>query len=222
MAEVYGVKPKIFTKEWWPYFWEYYKWHTIAVLFVALLTGMTIYQSKTATRYDLKITYMGDKYLPDEVDEEFTSGLETVISDIDGNGECNIFFSQLTISEDAESAAITMTMRMKHDLELTNEQSGVYLYSKAELENQIARGYIDVTYFDTDVWLNEPVSDDAYIRSDNGKSYAVCLKDSAYLKSLNIDGSDLYLLIRNDIGAEYENETVRENSIAVANLIVKK
>ena len=35
MAEKYGTVPKKFTSAWWEYFWDYYKWHTIATVFVA-------------------------------------------------------------------------------------------------------------------------------------------------------------------------------------------
>ena len=55
MAEKYGVKPKIFTKEWWPYFWKYYKWHTIAILFVGGLAITWIVQCSRNVEPDLGI-----------------------------------------------------------------------------------------------------------------------------------------------------------------------
>ena len=59
MAEKYGVKPKIFTKEWWPYFWMYYKWHTIAILFVGVLAITWIVQCSRNVEPDLGIVCCG-------------------------------------------------------------------------------------------------------------------------------------------------------------------
>ena len=50
MAEKYGVVPKRFTREWWDYFWMYYKWHTIAIAFVIIAVTVTIVQKINAPK----------------------------------------------------------------------------------------------------------------------------------------------------------------------------
>ena len=66
MAEVYGEKPKKFTKKWWPYFWMYYKWHTISIVAIAVVIISTVMQCVTAEKYDLILTYLGRLHISQE------------------------------------------------------------------------------------------------------------------------------------------------------------
>ena len=66
MAEVYGVKPKKFTKEWWPYYWMYYKWHTIIIGFFSITTIISAVQCAMKEHYDLNVVYAGSGYYESE------------------------------------------------------------------------------------------------------------------------------------------------------------
>ena len=41
MAEKYGEVPPKFTKKWWEYFWDYYKWHVIITVVAVLIASVT-------------------------------------------------------------------------------------------------------------------------------------------------------------------------------------
>ena len=49
MAEKYGEVPPKFTKKWWEYFWDYYKWHVIITVVAVLIASVTIVQCATRT-----------------------------------------------------------------------------------------------------------------------------------------------------------------------------
>ena len=55
------VKIKLPTSKKLENFWYYYKWHTIAVLFVILVIGVCTFQTCNKTSYDLHVVYAGDK-----------------------------------------------------------------------------------------------------------------------------------------------------------------
>ena len=60
MAEKYGEVPPKFTKKWWEYFWDYYKWHVIITVVAVLIASVTIVQCATSEiRYEccLRGTY---------------------------------------------------------------------------------------------------------------------------------------------------------------------
>lgn len=222
MAEVYGVKPKKFTKEWWSYFWMYYKWHTIVIAVIAILVATTISQCVTSEKYDLTITYLGDKYFSDEEEEAFVNGLEPFIEDSDGNGENNIYFSELTIDERSGNEQMNMTMSMKHDLQITDEDTYIYIYNKEQLDKQLNRGYTSDTYLSVDQWLASSVSDEYLVCAEDGKAYAVSLDGSLFMKKIGIDSSDMYLMIKNSNDSEDKNEKIQNGAINAANELVKR
>ena len=88
--EKYGTVPKRFTKLWWEYFWDYYKWHTISVAFVSILILVTAVQCATQVKYDMTITVAGDKYLSEDIQSQLSGELGEVIEDCDENGERNV------------------------------------------------------------------------------------------------------------------------------------
>ena len=59
MAEKYGEVPPKFTKKWWEYFWDYYKWHVIITVVAVLIASVTIVQCATRPKYEccLRGTY---------------------------------------------------------------------------------------------------------------------------------------------------------------------
>lgn len=71
MAEKYGTIPKRFTKDWWSYFWDYYKVHTLVTVGIIAAIIITIIQVRSTPKYDLYVTYVGDMYLTDEKQAAF-------------------------------------------------------------------------------------------------------------------------------------------------------
>ena len=59
MAEKYGEVPPKFTKKWWEYFWDYYKWHVIITVVAVLIASVTIVQCATRPKYDMNVVYAG-------------------------------------------------------------------------------------------------------------------------------------------------------------------
>ena len=219
MAEVYGVKPKKFTKEWWPYFWMYYKWHTISVIFVMFLVLLTAYQCATAPKYDLSITYSGKLMFPEEISDKITSDLAPLIEDIDSNGEKAIKLNCYTITGMQGSEEFDMAMRTKLDMEFYSENSYIYIFDSESMQRQLGGGYFDGVYDSVDMWADEmPPEDRLYKPGD--KAYAVSLKDSTYLNSLGIKTDDMYAVLKCDhTGEELERKAYEQSKIILNELI---
>lgn len=213
MAEVYGEKPKKFTKEWWPYFWLYYKWHTVAVLFVMMLVAIGISDCARKEKYDLRLTYLGRTYYDIQLWDETEKLLEEDIKDADGNGEKNIGMTDLVIAEGNEYGEQNYASYLKHDISFSEDLSYVYIYDSKELERALTDGVAAGCYAKASDWLNTDVSDDKLIYTD-GTAYAVSLRDSKVLKKAGVNCEELYVLLRTDALAQ-------ENAVITANNLIK-
>lgn len=221
MAEVYGEKPKIFTKEWWPYFWLYYKWHTVAFLFVAVLVAMGISDCMKREDYDLRITALGGVYFDSVALDKIESALEEEINDIDENEEKNVNIMSLTFVDDKEYAEQNYAAYIKHDAEFSDPIMQVFIYDRAELEKKEQEGLLQIAFCKTDDWLERDVSDDMIFYGEDGKAYAVSLKNSSILKDTGINGEDLFVLVKNDAESHEKNPKANENAKIAANKLIK-
>ena len=221
MAEHYGVKPKMFTKEWWPYYWMYYKWYTITAVAIVAFIVMIIYDCVTKEKYDLKITYYGSNAYLSEMWEELDTTLEEYIEDIDGNGEQNILMIPLVMSDKSEDMQMSQAAYTQYTMSFTDTLSYLYIYDQAQLDILIDEDIVNGTFLTTDKWLNSDVSEDSIVYGKNSKPYAISLKDSKIINSIGLNGEDLYVLVKDDTQNPKQDEKVRKNAFIVANELIK-
>ena len=220
MAEKYGVKPKIFTKEWWPYFWMYYKWHTIAILFVGILAITWIVQCSRNVEPDLGIVCCGSMMFESEKWDNVSNKLAEDINDINGDEEKRIAITSLIMIDDAQYAEQNYAMQIKHTCSFTEEPTYVYIYDKASVDANVSED-TGALFHTTDTWLKTDIGEDRLYGVQDGKSHAVSLADSTILNDAGIDCADLYLLIKYDTDSPYRNEKAFENAVIVANKLIK-
>ena len=103
MAEKYGEVPPKFTKKWWEYFWDYYKWHVIITVVAVLIASVTIVQCATRPKYDMNVVYAGHMNYSEEEINKLKEIISERISDIDGNGENSVLLSTLVFADNAGS-----------------------------------------------------------------------------------------------------------------------
>ena len=220
MAEVYGVKPKMFTKEWWPYFWMYYKWHTVIAVIAIFGIAMGIYQKATEVKYDLNLTYMAQNIVIGENGEqELTKALEPKMSDANGDGEVHLYIDQINITGDEAQIYLDMDLRTKHDMEFGNEFSYLFVYDAKEFQFIDNSGNLDEAYIDISEWAGD-IGEKAVLSGDGG-TYGVSLKDSKIMKQCGIDSDDLYVFIKNDSIDKEKNKIAEENAIILAKELIK-
>ncbi|MGN0183258.1 MAG: hypothetical protein ACI4DP_12760 [Candidatus Ornithomonoglobus sp.] len=225
MAEHYGVVPKRFTKEWWPYYWMYYKWQTIGIAFALVLIIVTMVQCATKEKYDVIVNYIGETYFEPETAEGIEAALEPLIEDVDGNGENNVFFQQLTLNNTAGSEEMDYTLQMKHDVGLTDETSYLYMYDKEEAELMLGRESADDVYLPLSEWCDtldtEAAEGSDILCSESGVPMAVLAEDSELLKSVGMDTTGLYIAVRKNYSDEEINMAAYRSAAVMANAILK-
>lgn len=221
MAEKYGVVPKKFSKEWWPYFWMYYKWHTIGTAFVVIMIAITAVQCATREVYDTTITYTGSQIISQDSIEALSASLEPVISDIDKNGENNIFIQQLSITGIQGQEEMDYAMQVKHDLELMSDTAFLFLYDKAECDLMLSREGASDSYTEVSEWAKTDIPQDKLIITPDGKACAVSVEGSAVMEAAGINTKDMYMAIRETYSDKELPIEARKCSIDMANEILK-
>jgi len=195
MAEKYGTVPKRFTSDWWEYFWMYYKWHTIATVFVVLLIAITIYQNITAPKYDLTLTYAGPIAFAEKTSQKIEEGLSPLCKDVDENGETSVAFSPLHISMDLADAEYTMAMNTKLQLAFAEDETYLFILDKENAQRYQGEDADDCVFAPLSDWLSTEVSENA-VFSAHGKGYGVAVSECKFFNDLGIDLKDHYIFMR--------------------------
>lgn len=220
MAEHYGVIPKMFSKEWWPYYWMYYKWHTIGTAFAIACILVTAIQCATKEKFDINITYAGSTGFSEETADNAVLALEPLIEDVDGNGENNIFFQQLVMTGMQGQEQMDYAMQVKHDLELSQETSYLFLYDTDEAELMFGRESADDVYMPVDEWLSKEIDEDRLICSASGTPLAVKLGNSELLGNAGMNTENICVSVRMCYEGDDINKLSQKSAVDIANAII--
>ena len=208
--EVYGVKPKRFTKEWWPYFWDYYKLHLLAVIFAVIVLISALYECKKQIKYDLQIDIITENFVTEEAITSLTEFTKGNIQDVTKNGVTDAYVLYLDMGEEDEPQFME-AMQTKMMVEVGYTEGFVFLVSKK---------YAD---YMSEIGVSMPSSDWTEAESYNG--YCIDLKGSKILENTGIDTSDLYLGVvamreRDKEKDRKKNLPKQENGIKIAKLLI--
>ncbi|MCX7715626.1 MAG: hypothetical protein N2171_07850 [Clostridia bacterium] len=224
--EKYGEIPKRFTKEWWDYFWYYYKWRVISIVFVVCVVSYTLVQCATNPRYDATISYAGDKYYYESITDKFCADLADTIDDIDNNGKKQILLQQITLAKDGTSRASTeyeSGMRAKLLVEFQAGDTYLFLFSKQELDRLLDRESSEQIFVSLGDWVAQPDTvSDKTVKKD-GVDCAVNLAGNKFMQEHYINTDDLYIAVRRVRSGDANNpkELAKyNNAIKIANYIL--
>ena len=220
--EYYGPKPEKFTKKWWEYFWDYYKWHTIAVVAIIIAVVTTIVQVSNQTKYDGSFVCAGNVAFPLEFEEKFVSHIKTAVDDLDGDGEKNVLLEQLTFSKDDTDAQYLAAMRTKFDLKLQTNESFAFIMDEELLTQSLTNDALEGCFVPLNEWLLEDISEES-IYSINDIPYAVKLTDSKLLKEVGFPTNNFYAVLRYNYDEKNEEYIKQfENAKKMLNAVAKE
>ena len=205
MAEKYGTIPPRFTKEWWSYFWLYYKWHTIITLFILACILTAVYQNITAIKYDLTVAYAGYHSFSDEKAEEISDILSTVCEDVDENGEKNVYFSTLSFMPDNNDPEYNMALYSKLQLNLVADEVYLYIMEESLIDSFIGDIAEYATFEPLENWYKGTVNPEtAFSRFET--VYGVPVSECKLLKDLDGNFENHYLVLRYSPREDQKNQ----------------
>jgi hypothetical protein len=213
MAENF-VLPKAFTKEWFSYVWDYYKYHILIGIAVIVLAIFTIVEITTAIKYDANINFVSTSVITQENADKITDACEIAGIDIDENDEVNISFSQLNFTEqNLRDPSLYWTMMNKLMATFATEEEYIYIMDEKMMNDIISMESTEGLFVPVDVWATT---------NDTENEYGASLKNSTILQENGIDSSDMFIMIRecyNDNDKELKIK--QENAIVIAKFLVK-
>lgn len=223
MAEVYGVKPKKFTRQWWPYFWMYYKWHTIGIVFAAVCIITFVIQCATKPKYDLGLTYAGSTAWPNGATNALSEALSEYIEDADSNNQKNVLVETIVMDSSGTDAQLNYDLQVKVDILTGEDIYNLYLFDAEEAELMLGRGDGEdapIIFMPVSEWAEKEFPEDRLLMQ-NGVAYAVSVEDNAFLESFGIPTKGLYILVRNQKGSSDMCVKSHEGAVAAANKILE-
>lgn len=207
--EKYGTVPKRFTKKWWEYFWDYYKWHTIATAFALFLIAITVHQYATQIHYDATIMVFGGQGLDKELIKTVETDLEQIVDDCNADGEKHVMVQQLTTPSTAQGqindVQYEMAVASKIMAEFAAGESCVFLLSQDEVNKVLNNKENDEFFVPVEEWA-EAMPEKSRLMGARGVSYAVNLGACRFFVERGIDASEYYLMIRNPRYNEIDDE----------------
>lgn len=221
MAEKYGEVPKRFTRKWWEYFWDYYKVHTIVILLILVSVIYTVHHFITAPEYEFNIAYSAESNIPQGEEELFRQKLSQFVTDSDGDGKDGVAIIQNSFISGMEDAQMERMMITRMQLEMTDEDTIVYIFSEDKLEYMIDSPEMEGAFLPVNQWLSIDV-DDEKLYMCNGNACAVRLNSSKMLENYNINSDNLYIGVRNH--SEELSDEMKEkiaDAKRIANAIVE-
>ncbi len=208
------VLPKAFTKEWFSYVWDYYKWHILIGIAVIGLTAFTVYETSNTVKYDTNINFISTSVILQEDADKIADACETISKDIDGNGETNISFSQLNFTQETTKDANVYTSVISMMMAtFAVEEEYIYIVDEKMMNDIVNMESTEGLFVPTKKWAD----------IDNEDSvYGVSLKNSTVLKENGVDATDLYIMIRECYNTKDDSLIEKqENAINIAKFLVK-
>ena len=213
MAENF-VLPKAFTKEWFSYVWDYYRYHIIIGIVVIVLAIYTVVEISTSVKFDANINFVSTLVITQENADKITDACEMTGMDIDENNEVNISFSQLNFTEEnLRDPSLYSTMMNKLMATFATEEEYIYIMDEKMMNDIISMESTEGLFVPVNVWATTNHTETVYGAS---------LKNSSILQENGIDSSDMFIMIRecyNDNDKELKIK--QENAIKIAKFLVK-
>ena len=221
MAEKYGTVPKTFTKDWWNWYWMYYKGITIGVIFALILVVTTVYSSLTAEKFDVTLTYAGRLYYTDAFREKMEEVLSPLCEDLDGNGEKNLYFSHIDINPDSKDVEYIQANSLKLNMAIGEEASYIFFLDKTVADIYKGENSDDIAYAPLEDWVDGDISGfETY--DAHGKAYGIDISNLKFFKDAELDTTGLYMFVRYYPRKDQLKDHLKgyESSIRLANKIL--
>lgn len=222
MAEMFE-KPKKFSGEWFRYVWDYYKVHILVTVTVIALIAVTVVEVLNTVHYDVNINYIASNVLSFDVSDNLANKAAEQIEDGNGDGEKHVSVTQLNFTDEAmQNANQIMALENKLMTVFASEDEMMFVFDEAMLKDVLDMSATEGVFVPVSQWADGDLSEELLYEYGGGV-YAVNLKNSAILKEMGIDASDMFVAVRMNYKPEDEKlQKSFENCVTLANSLIKE
>ena len=207
------VIPKAFTKEWYEYVWDYYKYHILVGIFTIVFLTVVVTQMINTVKYDANINLITTGILAEEKEEKLAYFCSENSEDVNQNERVDVSITQLNFTQENRANQEMHTALLNKLMVLFNSNDELlFIVDEYMLDYIEGMKYTEDIFYRADEWIDEEL----LYKGD----YAVTLDKSSVLENLGIDSSDLYILLaKMDAEDGFKNE--EQNAIKIAKFLLK-
>ena len=196
-------------------FWFYYKWHTIAAIFAAIIIAYTVHDAVTKVNPDLGVDIIMDTGFTYDTAEILSADLETsgIIKDNNGDEKIKSQITILQTGKDPSTVSADGSMMQVVQLRMAVGEASVV----------ITEPYILDLYAELDIFedltsiadeMNIP-AEKRYMSADGTKVAAINIDGCKFLSDKNIITKDCYISHRAlNLDQQKKEEKTKEHSNA--------
>lgn len=194
----------------WDNYWYYYKWHTVAGIFVLFLVIIFAKDMILKEKYDATILLCTSYIIDSAQTDELKLQAEKYFPDVDNNGEVNISISPIYITRDKNGeptdAETAYAMQMKMVAELSSDQAMIYIFDQSYYDTftqqaplrELSADFPGNTEIEDSVWK---LGKSDFIRQNFLKDYE------------SLTGQQIYASIGNGVDIKKAEQKERYNKI---------
>lgn len=166
-------------------FFYYYKWHTLAALFVIVILAFSIYSAVSSHEPDLHMIYVSDKPISSEASSKLEKSLkdEGLIADVNGDSTQKFLFEPLITSMDSSNSDMATLQKLQVCM-VAGTQS-IMLLHQYTVEDY------DGSFEDISKYAGSAKT----ITGSEGFVTGISVEGNKYLESIGINTENLYLSI---------------------------
>ncbi len=207
------VVPKAFTKEWYEYVWDYYKYHIMVGILTIVFLTVVVTQMINTVKYDANINLITTGILAEEKEEKLAYFCSENSEDVNQNERVDVSITQLNFTQENRANQEMHTALLNKLMVLFNSNDELlFIVDEYMLDYIEGMKYTEDIFYRADEWIDEEL----LYKGD----YAVTLDKSSVLENLGIDSSDLYILLaKMDAEDGFKNE--EQNAIKIAKFLLK-
>ena len=179
-------------RRFWRKFWQFYKWHILFLVLIAICVGFILSNVTQKKEPDLSVCYIGKNYINVQTFNDNKSTLELLLHDANADGERNISISAFPVDLESDLHEVFEKMVEKDTYNIFIAEKTAFTKFEDKSLFVTANEYVDLSKIPGDT-----------LKDDEDRIYAVSLEGCAYLKRLGIfDATDLYIVAVNPAEGE--------------------
>ena len=174
-------------QNWWENYWYYYKWHTIAGIFVLVVLIITITECAKTVKPDLGVSIVTKGMISEDY-VDFDGHFDDKLIDINNDGKKHIGATKMFVPLEPQNEQ-DVAMMQKVTLEFAGGDSSLFIFDKDNMDRYIKQDafspldrFIDISN----------VPEERLLKNEQGMTVAISLKGCTKLQELGILNDDLY------------------------------
>ncbi len=182
----------IMKKQFWRRFWNYYKWHILFLVLIAICVGFILTNVSQKQEPDLSICYVGKNYINVQTFDDNKKMIEDLLHDANKDEKKIASVSAYPVDTESDLHEVFEKLAEKDTFDIFISEKTAFTKYKDKSIFVTANEYVNLSKLPVET-----------LKDENGRIYAVSLEKCEFLERFGIfDSTDLYIGVINSKDGE--------------------